>query len=77
MMIKRKLKIIFYLCATLVAISSIAVIYSLRHMERKHEERKDIHAVTRGIFDLNLLADDSTAPGAAFHGRAGIQLIEC
>ena len=58
MMIKRKLKIIFYLCATLVAISSIAVIYSLRHMERKHEERKDIHAVTRGIFDLNILTDE-------------------
>ena len=58
MMIKKKLKIIVYLCATLVAISSIAVIYSFRHMERKHEEKRDIHTVVRGIFDLNILADE-------------------
>ena len=58
MMIKTKLKIVVYLCATLAAISSIAVIYSFRHMERKLEERRDIHAITRGIFDLNILADE-------------------
>ncbi len=56
MMIKKKLKIIVYLCAILVAISSIAVIYSFRHMERKLEERRDIHSVVRGIFDLNILS---------------------
>jgi hypothetical protein len=58
MMIRTKLRIVIYLCAILAAISSIAVIYSLRHLERKVEERRDIHVVVRGIFDLTILADE-------------------
>ncbi|MBW1743557.1 MAG: HAMP domain-containing protein [Deltaproteobacteria bacterium] len=58
MMIRTKLKIVIYLCTTLAAISSITIIYSLRHMERKLEDRRDIHDVVRGVFDLNNLAGE-------------------
>jgi signal transduction histidine kinase len=58
MMIRTKLRIVIYLGVILAAISSIAVIYSLRHLERKVEEKRDIHVVVRGIFDLTILADE-------------------
>lgn len=57
-MIKTKLKILFCLCIAFGAISSIAVFYSLQSLEQKLEEKKHIAAVSRGIFDLTILADE-------------------
>ncbi len=58
MMIRTKLKIVIYLCVTLGVISGIAVFYSFRHMEQKLQERREIHAIVRGVFDLTVLADE-------------------
>ncbi len=58
MMIRTKLKIVIYLCVTLGMISGIAVFYSFRHMEQKLQERREIHAIVRGVFDLTVLADE-------------------
>ncbi len=57
-MIKTKLKAVFCLCIALGSISSIAVFYSLQGLEQKLAERKQITAVSRGIFDLAMLADE-------------------
>jgi C4-dicarboxylate-specific signal transduction histidine kinase len=58
MMIRTKLKMVIYLCVTLAAISSVAVLYSFLHMEQKLNERREIRSIARGIFDLTILANE-------------------
>jgi len=58
MMIRTKLKTVIYLCIMLAAISSITVFYSFRNMEQKLDEKRNIHDMVRGLFDLTILTDE-------------------
>ena len=58
MLIRTKLKIVIYLCILLAAMSSVTVFYSLRNMEQKLDERRNINDMVRGIFDLTVLTDE-------------------